>query len=342
MIFKIVKDEKGQVAVLVVFLFIVLCGFVGLAIDVANLFYNKNQLQNSVDFAALSAAQKTVESHEKVVETATAIANKNDIPSGNLTVTHPYGGSDLKVKVAASKSVKLFFLPVLGIENSKTVSAEAVAEAKKSFGIVIFVNGPSKLLNIKSDSTINGDIHSQGDINLQLKSITINGNVTACGTITDKGATTYGVFPDSDSKEIPEYVRDTPTITYSGDLDINSALDIPADEVIFVDGNVHITAPIKGSGKIYASGDIKFDGNSINFGSQEDSVTFYAGGNIRFDGTKSTFAGIFYAEKSIELHSSNSTYYSRFYCDEFTITANCNNITPPKTDSYDVYCVLIE
>lgn len=342
MSFKIVKDEKGQVTVLMAFLFIVLCGLVGLAIDVSNLLYNKNQLQNSVDFAALSAAQKTVENHEKVVETATAIANKNDIPSGNLTVTHPYGGNDLKVKVAASRSVKLFFLPVLGIENSKTVSAEAAAEAKKNYGIVIFVNDPSKVLDIKSDSTINGDVHSEGDINLQLSSITINGNVTACGTIRDKGATTYGIIPDSDSKEIPEYVKDTPTITYSGDLDINSELDIPADEVIFVDGNVHITAPIKGSGKIYASGDIKFDGNDMEFGSQEDSVTFYAGGNIRFDGTKSTFAGIFYAEKSIILHSSNSTYYSRFYCDEFTITANCNNITPPETDSYDVYCVLIE
>lgn len=371
MLFNIIKNEKGQICVLVAFLFIILCGFVGLAIDMSIILYNQNKLQNSVDFTALSAVQEATDS-TKVNESATNIANKNGIPTENLTVSYPYQDSDFKVKVSANKSVALVFLPVLGIEKNKTVHASAVAEAKKIFPIVIFAKNDSKTseinsdINVNSAGTINGSIHSNGNVRLHNK-LTVNGTVSAVGTIQkDKNASTNGLLPNSDYKEMPKFdIEDTigaytslselhidssddfsqfqeyDKILIDGDLHVNTPINI-TDKIIFVEGDVHINNPITGTGKIIASGDIKFNGNNINFGSAEDSITFSAGGNIEFDGTNSTFSGIFYTQNYIKLASSNSTYYSRFYCGYIDITGNNFYISPPKDDSCDRRSVLIE
>lgn len=374
MLFNIIKNEKGQVFVLTAFLFIILCGFVGLAIDISIILYNQNKLQNSVDFTALSAVQEATDS-TKVNESAINIANQNGIPTENLEVTYPYSdqNSTFKVKVSADKSVTLVFLPVLGIEKNKTVHASAVAEAKKIFPIVIFAKNDSETSDINSDinvnsaGTINGSIHSNGNVRLHNK-LTVNGTVSAVGTIEkDEKASTNGLIPSSDSKEIPEFNTDNTIGAYPhsgdlhinsledfskfqgydkiiiyGDLHVNTPINITEDQIIFVQGSVHINNPITGTGKIITlgDGDIVFNGTNINFGSS--GITFSAGGNIEFAGTNSTFSGIFYTENHIKLASSNSTYYSRFYCGYIDITGNNFHISPPKDYSYDRRSVLIE
>lgn len=366
MLFKIIKNEKGQIFVLTAFLFIILCGFVGLAIDISIILYNQNKLQNSVDFTALSAVQEATDS-TKVNESAINIANKNGIPTENLTVTYPYQDSDFKVKVSANKSVTLIFLPVLGIEKNKTVSASAVAEAKQLFPPAIFTSDRFESLFVNTSGTIDGGIHSNGDVDLNHK-LTINGTVSACGSIDDKGASTEGLLPGSKPKEMPEFNTDNKIGAYphygdlhinsledfnefktydkiliDGDLHVNTPINIEKEnQIIFVEGSVHINNPITGKGKIIALGDITFNGNDINFGTLTDNVIFCAGGNIEFDGTNSTFSGTFYTENYIKLASSKSTYYSRFYCGYIKITGADTLISPPKNDSYGTRSILIE
>ena len=155
-----IRKQRGQVMVLFVLLMFALLGFGALAIDTANLYLIRNQLQNAADAAALSGANYLYPfissgpnwSQAQTKATATARLNSVDgvlltdatvqtgfwnitgTPSTLQATTITPGQYDLTaVQVTISKMagvnggpVNLIFGPIIGIKTAN-VSAQAVA-----------------------------------------------------------------------------------------------------------------------------------------------------------------------------------------------------------------------
>ncbi|MBB1509471.1 pilus assembly protein TadG-related protein [Tessaracoccus sp. MC1756] len=122
------RDERGASAVIVAIMLVVLVGFGALAVDVGSLWWDKKQIQNGADAAALALAQTCAagacEADEPAMAQDYAAFNKND---DNVTVT----AADIthtpnSVSVKAATTREHWLAPVIGI-GSSDVSAQATA-----------------------------------------------------------------------------------------------------------------------------------------------------------------------------------------------------------------------
>lgn len=158
-----ISDEGGQTTIVAVVCMVVLIGFVGFAIDVGHLRYQKRQLQTAADAVALAAAreirvcgvnntpdaasctymtdaaksalaenQSTYNSGNfNLASCATAtstdlILDLNSPPQGCLSASDPNTGKTGYVEAVVSQKVPTYFAGVLGIPSiSLTARAEA-------------------------------------------------------------------------------------------------------------------------------------------------------------------------------------------------------------------------
>lgn len=124
---KVASDrDKGAVSVVVGLLIVPLIGFLAVAIDVAALYADRQQLQTGADAGALAIAQDcAVELCNPLTynQTATelAVANKNDGSVSAFALADPAAG---RVTVDTTTDRAHWFAPVLGFDSS-TVTAEA-------------------------------------------------------------------------------------------------------------------------------------------------------------------------------------------------------------------------
>lgn len=131
---KLVKDEKGAVAVLVAILLTVFIGVTALVVDYGFLAYTRRDLQIAADAAALAGAQEMLilgdEAtanqaliYQKVKEYAeiNGISESELIPAPDIDVDKGY------VKVVVERDVSNFFAHVIGFNTSK-VAARAKAK----------------------------------------------------------------------------------------------------------------------------------------------------------------------------------------------------------------------
>lgn len=118
-----VKDQRGAVGVVVALLMVPLMGFAAIAIDVAAIYADRQQLQTGADAGALAIAQDcSAGSCGSPGATAANFATANRGPGASTaTVTSLTGGS---VTVRTSAVRDHLFAPVLGI-NSSVVQAQA-------------------------------------------------------------------------------------------------------------------------------------------------------------------------------------------------------------------------
>lgn len=123
------RDDRGAVNVMVALLIVPLMGFAAIAVDVAALWSDRQQLQTGADAAALGIAQDCAKDDCGVPGTTAqtlATPNKND---GQVTATvltpalTPATGS---VTVETSGDRAHWFAPVIGFDES-TVTATATA-----------------------------------------------------------------------------------------------------------------------------------------------------------------------------------------------------------------------
>jgi Flp pilus assembly protein TadG len=118
-----VRDERGAVAVLVALLLVPLIGFAALAIDVAGMYAERQQLQVGADAGAFAIAQDCAKG---ACGTPTTTAQNYATPNftfGTATATVPtLTSSQVTVKNTATR--QHWFAPVLGV-NSTTLSAKA-------------------------------------------------------------------------------------------------------------------------------------------------------------------------------------------------------------------------
>lgn len=126
------KGDRGAASLFIIGLLVSLMAIGGIAVDVTNLVYQDNRVQNSVDNAALAIAQNCANgtagcSTSGAATTASNYATDNS-GAGTAVTDSAITGQD--VHVEAEKDVSLTFLGLIPGLDLKTVHAEATA----SFG----------------------------------------------------------------------------------------------------------------------------------------------------------------------------------------------------------------
>ncbi|MEQ8175157.1 MAG: Tad domain-containing protein [Syntrophomonadaceae bacterium] len=120
----IIKEESGNVTVLVAFAIVALIGLAALAVDVGVIAYNKASLVRAMDAAVLAGAQELPLSPTQAVSQAEYYAVQNGI--GSSEVSFSVSPDKKTITGTAQDSVELFFARVLGY-TSKDLQATAKA-----------------------------------------------------------------------------------------------------------------------------------------------------------------------------------------------------------------------
>ncbi|MCF0135864.1 MAG: hypothetical protein HUJ69_05520 [Lachnospiraceae bacterium] len=123
---KLIRNEAGQSAVLVVLMLAIILGCAALGIDAGRVHIEQQDLQNAVDLAALAGASK-LPSVTNARTKAEAIAAENGAVGGTLTVNTPYNGDTSKVEVIYTTTLEYTFAKVIGYDKTE-ITVRAVAE----------------------------------------------------------------------------------------------------------------------------------------------------------------------------------------------------------------------
>ena len=126
-----IRDERGQVIVLVSAALFALLLVVGMVIDVGIILEEKRQLQNAADAAALAAASAAVENPALAQSAAEEylLLNGFDPADTSLVITVDPNYSPTEVEVTVVAVVPTAFFTIAGVD-SKTVTVRAVGEAR--------------------------------------------------------------------------------------------------------------------------------------------------------------------------------------------------------------------
>lgn len=121
---KLLREQKGSVAVLAAMAMTALLGCTALAIDVANLYLNKTQISNMADAAALAGARDLPVSSQLAISTAQYYANQNGKESDDIQAS--VNDNKTIVTVTVNRTVPLFFAKIF---NMYTTGVSATAQA---------------------------------------------------------------------------------------------------------------------------------------------------------------------------------------------------------------------
>ncbi len=168
---KLLRCQKGAVAVLAAAALVGMASMAALAVDVGVLYLNRYQLANAADAAALAGAQELPGRPDQAISTAVAFATVNSRPSQTPDEIQPVlSKGNTAITVTLTRSVPLYFARVMGL-NSSVVSATATAEVKTytagnngivPFGIVKqnFVFGQTYQLKLGGGDGYNGNFQA--------------------------------------------------------------------------------------------------------------------------------------------------------------------------------------
>lgn len=126
------SGERGQALPLIILMFVVLCGFVGMTIDVGFGLLQKRRLQAAVDLGALSGAQQlpgaTASSDARsFTQTNFALASDQDVDVTATTSCMVAGCAEHdRLRLTAATQTPTFFLRLFGIDEW-TVAARGAA-----------------------------------------------------------------------------------------------------------------------------------------------------------------------------------------------------------------------
>jgi Flp pilus assembly protein TadG len=287
------NPERGAIAIVVAALWMTLFGLAAFAVDVGYQYTTKRGLQTAADAAVMAGMPSLRASPTTAQSKATAMAAANGFTTG---VTASTSSSELRVDIQTA--LPTYFLKVFGI-SSRNVTARAVGRLDPLIP-VLFANStacpsassPKNLtLNGGANSTIDGDVHSNGALFYRVGS-----NFTTTGSVTfscAKSAATY----DEDGSEIwgqgfaPTGGSPTKPMPFAWTL-----ADFPT-----CDNGTSLSTPlvIAGPGSWWQSGNAStggvlrpgvYCGSSIILGTTgtTGNVTFVSTGSIQLNGTNAT------------------------------------------------------
>lgn len=120
------KNEKGQALVFIAFSIAILLGFAAVAVDYGYLAWQRRELQNAADAAALAAAWELPD-NTKVTGKAREYAKQNATELSNSEIVAVIQNNDKEVKVDVEHDYETFFAKILG-SSSERIGATATAE----------------------------------------------------------------------------------------------------------------------------------------------------------------------------------------------------------------------
>lgn len=161
---KILRQQRGSIAVLTALAFTAMVGCAALAVDAGYLYLTRARLATIADAAALAGVQELPVNTDAAVAAAAEYAQLNGRETD--TVIPAVSDSDTTLTVNARRTVDLFFARIFGL-NSAEVSAAATArviplsgaEHVVPFGVVKqnFVYGTTYNLKLGSGTGYNGN-----------------------------------------------------------------------------------------------------------------------------------------------------------------------------------------
>lgn len=215
------KEEHGQVLVLVALSMTVLLGFLALAIDVGLLFRAKRNMQVAADAAAVAGAldykyNASVTTAKSTAQTAAAVNGVTNGTNGAVVTINvppangPYTGATGFVEAIVSQPVDTVFMNISKI-SSVTVAARAVVGGGAISGCVwtlaksgtdISLTGSGTLsapnCTIYDDSSSSNALTLTGSGSITGKAIGIDGGYTKTGSGTISPTPVTGMAPAAD------------------------------------------------------------------------------------------------------------------------------------------------
>ena len=162
---EIKKNEKGSVAILVMFMMTILLASAGAAIDVGVVIMERTKLSNALDYAALAGAQELPDGKAQAVTVANAYLNDNGIDPSTVEIQVSDDGKSLSL--VGTKEVGYTFLKVLGLDqtsvaaNSKVIlgTAGKVKGGLRPYAVEDFDYQYGELITLKegAGSSYNGN-----------------------------------------------------------------------------------------------------------------------------------------------------------------------------------------
>ena len=190
----LLRQERGQILLLVVLLATSFLAFVGLVVDTGFAYAQRRQAQNAADQAALAAAHALFEGSTQPSALAAAFeyaaGNGYDNVNGNtITVNNPplsgqHVGDPNFVEVIVEEQPATFLIHVI-VPGGYTVRARGVAGIRVTSGDAysLFANSancssPPSVQVSGSVSFLTGAVHSNSDITINGSNTTFDGPVT--------------------------------------------------------------------------------------------------------------------------------------------------------------------
>ena len=176
-----IKNEKGNVFILVALYLVVLLGIMVLVIDVGSLYLNRRQVVNAADAAALAGAQEIVRALQDGVtddgevrgRVETKVIEYLGYHDAELIEVTEQDGSPIladskTVKVIADKEADLYFAPafyaLLGGQSDRTSIVGANATAKLGYNIQ-----PKKLVPFAIPEALWDSLDEENDFTLYIQ-----------------------------------------------------------------------------------------------------------------------------------------------------------------------------
>ena len=293
MITRCLKNQKGATLVLVTLFMLVLLGFVGLVIDVGNLYMERSRMQTAVDMAALAGAPNLPD-HGAIKVAQENIKDNGEDPTDPANLKAIIGSYTLAgtatptLIVRLGKEVPTYMIGLFGFPKV-TIAVQGVAiSVEEANQYTIFSNTD---MEFKNTLEVNGSVYSGGNIKF-------NG-VPPSGTIIRGDADALGVISDilhvepyeerggqkhtSVSKTMPEYPPLDCQYKFDGDgtrtieikkqqwsqVDTGMDVKIRKGQTLTIDmgsyqgngainirgdGDVRITGVVQSVGSIYGNG----------------------------------------------------------------------------------------
>jgi len=162
--FKLVRNERGSIAVVAALAFTVMLGFVAMAIDVGFLYLARVELANMADAAALAGVQELPANSGRAVAVAKDYGRLNGLDTDIVEATVTDANTTLSV--TTRRTVELLFSRLFGLSTAEVSAAAAArviplsgAEGVVPFGVVKqnFVYGQTYQLKLGAGAGYHGN-----------------------------------------------------------------------------------------------------------------------------------------------------------------------------------------
>ena len=293
-------DERGSIPVLVALSLTVLFGFTSLAMDFGIMASCKQQMQNAADAAALAAAGDLASGNSGIVRsTARTYAAINGFDPEKPDIALDVHISSETVTVSIRREMQMGFSSVLTGVRTRTVSASATAEATSIFGSCPYALFASQKIEDSglgititgNNIHINGNIHSNSDIDMKHAVLSSGSVATAVGSVSPASNGWHGNSIALDMPSFPSFERamsDMPGyVMLDGDITVKKEgfgklVDTAVDQFIAQGGSTN-TLYTHGL-CIHVAGSLTFSGNKSSAYDADFPITLVVDDSIDLNG----------------------------------------------------------